>query len=122
MAHFAQINENNIVTQVIVVSNDDCGGGEYPASDSVGAAFCTNLLGGTWKQTSYNNNFRKRYAGIGYTFNAELDAFVTPQPYPSWTLNAETADWEAPVAKPAEGSWTWNESTQQWDEVTTPGV
>jgi hypothetical protein len=122
MAHFAQINENNIVTQVIVVSNDDCGGGEYPASDSVGAAFCTNLLGGTWKQTSYNNNFRKRYAGIGYTFNAELDAFVAPQPYPSWTLNAETADWEAPVAKPAEGSWTWNESTQQWDEVTTPGV
>jgi hypothetical protein len=122
MAHFAQINENNIVTQVIVVSNDDCGGGEYPASDSVGAAFCTNLLGGTWKQTSYNNNFRKHYAGIGYTFNAELDAFVAPQPYPSWTLNAETADWEAPVAKPAEGSWTWNESTQQWDEVTTPGV
>ena len=122
MAHFAQINENNIVTQVIVVSNDDCGGGEYPTSDSVGAAFCTNLLGGTWKQTSYNNNFRKRYAGIGYTFNAELDAFVAPQPYPSWTLNAETADWEAPVAKPAEGSWTWNESTQQWDEVTTPGA
>lgn len=122
MAHFAQINSDNVVTQVIVVSNDDCGGGEYPASDSVGAAFCTNLLGGTWKQTSYNNNFRKRYAGIGYTFNAELDAFVAPQPYPSWTLNTETADWEAPVARPTEGSWTWNESTQQWDEVTTPGV
>ena len=122
MAHFAQINSDNVVTQVIVVSNDDCGGGEYPASDSVGAAFCTNLLGGTWKQTSYNNNFRKRYAGIGYTFNAELDAFVAPQPYPSWTLNTETADWEAPVARPTEGNWTWNESTQQWDEVTTPGV
>jgi hypothetical protein len=120
MAHFAQINENNIVTQVIVVSNDDCGGGEYPESDSIGAAFCHNLLGGTWKQTSYNNNFRKRYAGIGYTFNAELDAFVAPQPYPSWTLNAETADWEAPTPRPAEGNWTWNESTQQWDEVTLP--
>lgn len=122
MAHFAQINSDNVVTQVIVVSNADCGGGEYPASDSIGAAFCTNLLGGTWKQTSYNNNFRKRYAGIGYTFNEELDAFIAPKPYPSWTLNTDTADWEAPVARPAEGFWTWNESTQQWDEVTTPGV
>ena len=122
MAHFAQINSDNVVTQVIVVSNNDCGGGDYPESDAVGAAFCTNLLGGTWKQTSYNNNFRKRYAGIGYTFNAEIDAFVAPKPYPSWTLNAETADWEAPVARPTEGNWTWNESTQQWDELTTPGV
>ena len=121
MAHFAQINENGVVTQVIVVSNDDCGGGEYPASDSVGAAFCHNLLGGTWKQTSYNNNFRKRYAGIGYTFNEELDAFVAPQPYPSWTLNEETADWEAPVERPAEGMWTWNEANQEWDEVASPG-
>lgn len=122
MAHFAQINSDNVVTQVIVVSNADCGGGEYPASDPIGAAFCTNLLGGTWKQTSYNNNFRKRYAGIGYTFNEELDAFIAPKPYPSWTLNTETADWQAPVAKPAGGNWAWNESTQQWDEVTTPGV
>jgi hypothetical protein len=122
MAHFAQINSDNVVTQVIVVSNADCGGGEYPESDAVGAAFCTNLLGGTWKQTSYNNNFRKRYAGIGYTFNAELDAFIAPKPYPSWTLNTETADWQAPVARPTEGNWTWNESAQQWDEVTTPGV
>ena len=120
MAHFAQINESNIVTQVIVVSNNDCGGGEYPGSDSIGAAFCHTLLGGTWKQTSYNNNFRKRYAGIGYTFNAELDAFIAPQPYPSWTLNTETADWEAPTPRPTEGVWTWNESTQQWDEVTLP--
>lgn len=117
MAHFAQINSDNIVTQVIVVSNADCGGGDYPASDSTGASFCNNLLGGTWKQTSYNNNFRKRYAGIGYTFNAELDAFVAPKPYPSWTLNQTTADWEAPVAKPAEGNWTWNEASQQWDEL-----
>lgn len=118
MAHFAQINSDNIVTQVIVVADNDCGGGEYPASDAVGAAFCNSLLGGTWKQTSYNSNFRKRYAGIGYTFNEELDAFVTPKPYPSWTLNEETADWEAPVARPAEGAWTWNEAAQQWDEIT----
>lgn len=118
MAHFAQINESNIVTQVIVVSNDDCGGGDYPESDAPGAAFCHNLLGGTWKQTSYNGNFRKRYAGIGYTFREDLDAFVAPQPYPSWTLNEETAQWEAPVERPAEGAWNWNETTQQWDEVS----
>jgi len=120
MAHFAQINSDNVVTQVIVVANGDCGGGNYPESDPIGAAFCNSLLGGTWKQTSYNANFRKRYAGIGYTFNEELDAFVAPKPYPSWTLNSETADWEAPVARPTEGNWTWNESTQQWDEVVAP--
>jgi len=117
MAHFAQIDDNNVVTQVIVVSNDDCGGGEYPASDSVGAAFCTNLLGGTWKQTSYNNNFRVRYAGIGYTFREDLDAFIPPKPYPSWSLNEETAEWEAPVAKPEGHAWMWNEATQTWDAV-----
>lgn len=122
MAHFAQINSDNVVTQVIVVSNADCGGGEYPGSDPIGAAFCNTLLGGTWKQTSYNGNFRKRYAGIGYTFNEALDAFVAPKPYPSWTLNAETADWEAPVARPAEGVWTWNEANQEWDEVTPAGM
>jgi len=118
MAHFAQINLNNIVTQVIVVSNDDCGGGNYPESDEIGAAFCTNLLGGTWKQTSYNNNFRVRYAGVGYTFDEELDAFIAPQPYPSWTLNAETTNWEAPIEQPAEGFWTWNEETQQWNDIS----
>jgi hypothetical protein len=122
MAHFAQINADNVVTQVIVVSNDDCAGGDYPTSDAPGAAFCNNLLGGTWKQTSYNGNFRKRYAGIGYTFNADLDAFIAPQPYPSWTLNEETADWEAPVARPAEGMWAWNEANQEWDEVASPGA
>ena len=120
MAHFAEIDDNNVVTRVIVVSNDDCGGGNYPESDPIGAAFCTNLLGGTWKQTSYNNNFRKRYAGIGYTFDAELDAFIAPKPYPSWTLNEETADWEPPVARPEEGMWTWDETNQEWDEVTPP--
>ena len=117
MAPFTQINADNVVTQVIVVSDNDCGGGEYPASDPIGAAFCNKFLGGTWKQTSYNNNFRKRYAGIGYVFNEELDAFISPKPYPSWILNEETADWEAPVVKPETGNWTWNESTQEWDEI-----
>jgi hypothetical protein len=120
MAHFAEIDSNNVVTRVIVVSNDDCAGGEYPESDAPGAAFCNGLLGGTWKQTSYNNNFRKRYAGIGYAFREDLDAFIAPQPYPSWTLNEETADWEAPVARPAEGVWTWNEANQEWEEFVAP--
>ena len=78
MAHFARI-DDNVVRQVIVVSNDDCGGGDFPESEPVGQAFIASLgLTGTWKQTSYNNNFRGRYAGIGYTYDAELDEFVAP--------------------------------------------
>jgi hypothetical protein len=78
MAHFAQIS-NNIVEQVIVVSNDDCGGGDFPASEPVGQAFIASLgLTGEWLQTSYHGNFRGKYAGIGDTYDAELDEFVTP--------------------------------------------
>jgi hypothetical protein len=81
MAHFAQLDSNNVVQQVIVVSNDDCGGGDFPASEAVGQAFIASLgLAGTWKQTSYNNNFRGRYAGQGYTYDPELDVFVEPAP------------------------------------------
>lgn len=78
MAHFAQINENNIVTQVIVVADTDCAGGQFPDSEVAGAYFCNRLLGGTWKQTSYSGKFRGRYAGIGYTYDAELDEFIAP--------------------------------------------
>jgi len=118
MAHFAQIDENNIVTQVIVVADSDCGGGHYPEADPIGAAFCNNLLGGVWKQTSYNNNFRKRYAGIGYTFDAGKDMFIAPQPYPSWTLDDE-GDWQAPVPYPDDDKfYEWDEDNQTWVEVT----
>lgn len=118
MAHFAQIDENNIVTQVIVVANEDCGGGDYPEADPIGAAFCNNLLGGTWKQTSYNNNFRKRYAGIGYTFDAEKDMFIAPQPYASWTLDDE-GDWLPPVPYPDDDKlYEWDEENQTWVEVS----
>ena len=78
LAHFCQINEDNIVTQVIVVSDDDCAGGQFPQSEFAGAYFCNRLLGGTWKQTSYNGNFRGRYAGIGFTYDPELDEFIAP--------------------------------------------
>ena len=85
MAHFAQVNDSNVVQQVIVVSNDDCGGGDFPASEPVGQAFIASLgLTGTWKQTSYNGNFRARYAGIGMTYDAVLDEFVAP-PVPEET-------------------------------------
>jgi hypothetical protein len=114
MAHFAQIDENNIVTQVIVVSDDDCAGGNYPESEVAGAYFCNKLLGGTWKQTSYNNNFRKRYAGVGYTFDADKDMFIAPQPYMSWTLDDE-GDWQPPEPYPDDGQeYVWDEDKTSW--------
>lgn len=119
MAHFAQLDENNVVTQVIVVSNKDTADANGVEKEYIGAAFCEKLFGGVWKQTSYNGNFRKRYAGIGFTYNAALDAFVAPKPHASWLLNNTTADWEAPVAKPDDGkNYVWNESTLSWDEMT----
>ena len=115
MAHFAQIDENGTVQQVIVVSNDNCCGGEFPSSESCGQAFINQLgLGGTWRQTSYNGNFRKRYAGIGYTYNEENDVFIPPQPFPSWTLN-EDFDWQAPVPYPEDDAeYYWDEENQTW--------
>ena len=129
MAHFAQLDENNVVTQVIVVSNDDTSDSNGVESESIGVAFCQKLLGAdtNWKQTSYNNNMRVRYAGIGYSYNASLDAFVPPQPYASWTLDNATANWVSPLgAAPAltddqiaAGSrYTWDESAYQADDTT----
>lgn len=119
MAHFAQINENNIVTQVIVVSNDDCGGGDFPDSESVGQQFISDIgLDGLWKQTSYNNNFRKRFAGIGFTYDEERDAFICLPPYPSWVLD-ENNNWQAPIPKPEEGNWEWDEEQGNWREIVT---
>ena len=128
MAHFAQLDENNVVTQVIVVSNDDCSDGSGTESESIGVAFCQKLLGANtnWKQTSYNGNMRVRYAGIGYSYNESLDAFVPAQPHASWTLNNSTADWDAPITQPtlteeqiAAGSYyTWDEDAYQADNTT----
>ena len=122
MAHFAELDENNVVKRVIVVGNADTSDANGVEKEHIGAAFCERLLGGTWKQTSYNNNMRKRYAGIGYTYNADLDAFVPPKPYASWVLNSETANWDPPTPIPsAEGKiYTWNESTLSWDESDAP--
>lgn len=120
MAHFAQLDANNVVTQVIVVNNSELGDLSFPESEFAGVEFCRNLFGGTWKQTSYNANFRKHYAGIGYAYDASLDAFIPPQPYPSWSLDSD-CKWQAPVAMPTDGKlYSWNEAAQAWNEVTAP--
>jgi hypothetical protein len=117
MAHFAQLDSNNVVIQVIVVDNKDTADAYGTEKEHIGAAFCERVLGGTWKQTSYNGNKRKNYAGIGYKYHAEIDAFAAPQPYPSWTLDAD-AQWQPPVAMPTDGTmespYTWDESTTSW--------
>ena len=127
MAHFAQLDSNNVVTQVIVVSNDDITDSNGNEVESIGVAFCQKLLGGdtNWKQTSYNNNMRTRYAGIGYSYNSELDAFIPPQPYASWTLNSTSKDWEAPITQPtltdeqteAGSFYRWDEDAYQADNT-----
>jgi len=116
MAHFAQLDQNNQVTQVIVLSNAAVGD-EFPASESVGQSFIADTLklDGVWKQTSYNGNFRKQYAGIGYEYNVENDVFIAPRPFESWTLD-ENFDWQPPVPRPEDGLWIWNEENQEWVE------
>lgn len=118
MAHFAELDNNDVVLRVIVVSNADTSTPDGTEVESIGVAFCQRLFGGNWKQTSYNGNFRKRYAGIGYTYNSQLDAFIPPKPYPSWVLNNTTADWEAPVPYPTDGKvYFWDEGTLSWQLV-----
>ena len=117
MAHFAQL-ENNIVKQVIVVSNQDILDEQGQESEEKGIAFCSNLLGGTWKQTSYNGNIRKNYAGIGYTYDEGRDAFIAPKPFASWVLDETTCQWKAPVAMPTDDKrYSWDEETTSWVEV-----
>jgi len=105
MAHFAKIDSNNIVTEVLVAEQD------FINSGQVGDSFL-------WVQTSYNNNFRKNYAGIGYTYDSTRDAFIAPKPYASWTLVEDTCQWEAPTAMPDDGKlYRWDEATTNWVEV-----
>ena len=123
MAHFAHLNEHNLVLNVIVVSNETINNLPFPESEPIGVEFCKSLYGvdTIWKQTSYNASFRKNYAGIGFTYSSELDAFVPPQPYPSWLLNVQTAQWEPPVPYPQDGKmYYWDESTLSWVEYPTP--
>jgi len=120
MAHFAELAENNVVINVIVVSNEmlmDANGAEVEA---IGIAFCHSLFGQDkrWMQTSYNGTFRKNYALPGDTYDAGRDAFIAPQPFSSWTLNESTCRWEAPAPYPEDGKqYRWDEATTSWVTV-----
>jgi len=117
MATFAKLDENNVVLEVHVVNNDVL---DATNEEATGIAFLTAWSNGytNWKQTSYNNNIRKQYAGIGFTYDAEADVFIAPQPYSSWTLDSNH-DWQPPTAKPV-GDFHWNESTLSW--VVSPVI
>jgi hypothetical protein len=121
MAHFAQIDENNIVQQIIVVSNENCGNLEFPESEPIGQDFINSIgLEGNWKQTSYNSTFRKRYAGLDDVYDESRDAFLPIKPFPSWILNEDTCLWESPIERPNDGKvYKWNEDEQSWEEVIT---
>jgi hypothetical protein len=118
MAHFAEINEEGIVLRVTVVNDSDTATSLGEEVESIGAEFCNKLLGGEWVQTSYNGNFRFRYAGKGYQFDKSRDAFIRPQPYPSWKLDELSVEWEAPVPYPDAADdveiYSWDESNLDW--------
>jgi len=118
MAHFAELDENNVVKQVIVVHNNELKGANGVEYENKGVEFCNSLFGHTnWIQTSYNNNMRKQFAGVGYTYDDVNDVFVAPQPFPSWSLD-ENHDWQPPTPMPDDDNqYSWNEETQSWDVV-----
>ena len=118
MAHFAELDENNTVLQVIVVHNNELLDTSGNESEAKGVEFCSTLFGHTnWVQTSYNSNIRKQFAGTGYTYDSDKDIFVAPQPYPSWSLD-DNSDWQAPTPMPEDDNmYSWNEDTQSWDLV-----
>lgn len=119
MAHFANLDENSIVTQVIVVHNNELLDEDGQESEAKGIQFCQNLFGGTWVQTSYNGSIRKNYAVVGSPYDAERDAFLTPKTFESWVFNEESCQWDAPIPKPQDGkSYSWDEPTTSWIEVT----
>jgi hypothetical protein len=114
MAHFAKLGTGNIVERVEVVSND------VAVTEQAGSDFLNKIYNtrDVWKQTSYNNNIRKNFAGIGFTYDQQRDAFIPPKPYNSWILNEQTCNWEAPVAYPTDGKrYSWNESLGNWELI-----
>ena len=115
MAHFAEIDDNGIVKQVLVVPDQEEHRGQEFLANDLG-------LGGTWIQTSYNHKIRKQYAGVGYKYDAEADVFIVPQPYASWVLD-ENYDWQAPTPKPDDGLlYFWNEELQEWEPFVNDAV
>jgi hypothetical protein len=113
LAHYAKLDENNVVIQVIVVDNKDTADASGVEKEYIGAAFCERLLGGTWKQTSYNGNFRKNYAGLGYTYDAARDAFIPPRPSDDATLDEATCQWIVPAIELSLGA----DSSESGDSI-----
>lgn len=126
MAHFAELDSNNIVLRVVVIGDADTSDVNGTEKEYIGAAFCEKLFGGTWKQTSYNGNSRARFAGVGMTYDSSNDVFLNPQPYASWTLDTTDWVWEAPIARPADEDpladppivYEWDEDAYQADNTT----
>ena len=114
MAHFAELNDLNIVLRVLVIGNSCCIDKNGRESETVGAQYCHSLFGGRWVQTSYNSRMRQKYAGIGDRYDAALDVFISPQPYASWSLDDQYT-WQPPVAYPSDNkAYVWNEQAQAW--------
>ena len=111
MAHFAELDDNQVVLRVIVVDNDN---------EDDGETWCKNLLGGiAWKQTSYNKKFRKNYAGIGFTYDPDKDVFLPPKPFSKWVLDETKWVWKAPTDYPDDGKfYSWNDNKGEWEEVS----
>jgi len=114
MAHFAELNNEDRVIRVLTVANCECKDSQGEEREHLGVAFCEQHFGGRWVQTSYNSNIRKRYAGIGFVYNQELDAFIPPKPYASWSLDEATRDWIPPIPKPTSGTHVWDEVSGTW--------
>jgi len=120
MAHFAQIDNENVVLTVVVISNDDIQDLPFPESESIGVAFCKQLFGldTNWVQTSYNGSFRKNYAEIGGIYASFRGAFISQKTFASWVLNEDTCLWEAPIPMPQDGKdYMWDEEQINWIEV-----
>ena len=121
MAHFAKLGVGNIIEQVIVIHNSVIIDSNGVEQEQLGVDFINKLYNtrDVWKQTSYNRNFRKNFAGTGYKYDQQRDAFIPPKPYHSWVLNEDTCNWESPIAYPNDGNnYNWNEQTKSWDLTT----
>lgn len=118
MAHFAKLDENNIVEMVIYVNDDDCLDDQGNESEPIGILLCSSIIEGVWIQTSYSSSIRKNYAGIGFTYDVSRDAFIPPKPYNSWLLIEETCQWTPPSPRPDDGkAYNWIEESLSWVEI-----
>jgi hypothetical protein len=119
MAHFAELDNNNVVLRVVVVNNSDITDTNGNEVESIGQQFCYNLYGGRWIQTSYNGSFRKHFAGKGFTYQEDIDMFIPFKPYASWILNDSTKLWEPPIVEPKDDlMYEWDEETVNWKALT----